>query len=132
MKLSRELIRRGFTAAIAEGTATHRDGNHLDQVWTKNVQLVKAVLAEDMPEWSDHKLIKVVVGADVTHKRDQAHQPLDTETPEIPVSAFPQQNIRKIMNDPETLKHLEGVDLRRQPIIAGVPHDIAKKYAPKR
>jgi len=69
-KMTKELIRRGFTPAIAEGTPTHRDGNHLDQVWVKNVDIVKAVLAEEMLEWSDHRLIKLVVGGEVTHRKD--------------------------------------------------------------
>ena len=30
VKMTKELIRRGFTPTITEGTATHRDGNHLD------------------------------------------------------------------------------------------------------
>jgi hypothetical protein len=36
----------------------------------KNVDIVKAVLAEEMLEWSDHRLIKLVVGGEVTHRKD--------------------------------------------------------------
>jgi hypothetical protein len=39
-------------------------------VWIKNVELVKAVIAEEILEWSDHRLIKLVVGAEVSHKKD--------------------------------------------------------------
>jgi hypothetical protein len=102
----------------------------LDQVWIKNVDLVRAVLTEEMLEWSDHRLIKLVVGAEVPHRRDnprgQAAEPVA-----IPLSAFPQSNIKKIMSDPDTLKHIEGVDVRLQPIICGVPEDIVSRYAPK-
>ena len=122
--MTKELIKRGFTPAIAEGTATHRDGNHLDQVWIKNVDLVRAVLAQEMLEWSDHRLIKLVVGAEVPHRRDNPKGQA-TEPVAIPLSAFPQSNIKKIMSDSGTLKHIEGVDLRVQPIIFGVPEDIA-------
>ena len=129
--LTRELLRRGFTPAIADGTPTHRDGNHLDQVWVKNVELVRAVIAEEMLEWSDHRLIKVVVGAEVTHRKDAPRSEI-AEITRVPLSAFPQSNIKLIMKDPETLKHLEGVDLRERPIIEGVPPHIVSKYAPKR
>jgi len=35
------------------------------------VQLVKTALAKLIEEVSDHKLIKLVVGADVRHRKDQ-------------------------------------------------------------
>jgi hypothetical protein len=129
--MTRELLRRGFTPAIADGTPTHRDGNHLDQVWVKNVELVRAVIAEEMLEWSDHRLIKVVEGAEVTHRRDAPRSEI-AELTRVPLSTFPQSSIKLIMNDPETLKHLEVVDLRERPIIEGVPAHIVSKYAPKR
>ena len=48
------------------------------------------------------------------------------------MSTFPQSSIKLIMNDPETLKHLEAVDLRERPIIEGVPAHRVSKSAPKR
>ena len=80
-------------------------------MWIKNVELVKAVVAEEILEWSDHRLIKLVVGAEVPHKKDNPRGSV-VEPPTIPLSAFPQSNIKKIMSDPDTLKHIEGVDLR--------------------
>ena len=129
--MKRELLRRGFTPAIADGTPTHRDANHLDQVWVKNVELVRAVIPEEMLEWSDHRLIKVVVGAEVTHRKDALRSKM-AEVARVPLSTFPQSSIKLIMNDPETLKHLEGADLRERPIIEGVPAHVVNKYAPKR
>ena len=65
-----ELLRRGFTPVLPEGSKTHRDGNHLDQCWILNVQLVRVAMAKLVDEVSDHKLIKLVVGADVRHRKD--------------------------------------------------------------
>ena len=84
-KMNTELVRRGFTPSIAEGTPTHRDGNHLDQVWVRNLTLVKAVLAERVDKVSDHNLVKIVVGAEVRHKRDQVVSSIPEERPSIPV-----------------------------------------------
>ena len=64
-KLNVELVRRGFTPAIADGTPTHRDGNHLDQVWVRKVDLVKVALADRVNKVSDHNLIRVIVGSEV-------------------------------------------------------------------
>jgi hypothetical protein len=69
-RLNVELVRRSFTPAIADGTSTHRDGNHLDQVWVRKVDLVKVALADRVDKVSDHNLIKVIVGAEVRHKGD--------------------------------------------------------------
>ncbi len=76
--MSTELLRRGFTPVLPEGSKTHRDGNHLDQCWILNVQLVKVAMAKLVDEVSDHKLIKLVVGAEVRHKKDYDQwQPYD-------------------------------------------------------
>ena len=69
-KLNVELVRRGFTPAIGDGNSTHRDGNHLDQVWVRKVDLVKVALAVRVDKVSDHNLIRVIVGAEVRHKGD--------------------------------------------------------------
>ena len=43
--LNKELLVRGFTQALAPGTPTHRLGNHLDQVWVKNLVVNSALVA---------------------------------------------------------------------------------------
>ena len=75
--------------------------------------------------------MKLVVGAEVTHRKDAPPSEI-AELTRVPLSALPQSNIKLIMNDPEALKHLEGVDLREKRIIESVPANIVGKYAPKR
>ena len=51
-----------FAPAIACGTETHRQGGHLDQVFTRNVEVVNAVVSGDYDnDISDHKCLKVTV-----------------------------------------------------------------------
>jgi hypothetical protein len=71
------------------------------------VQLVKVATAKLMDEVSDHKLIKLVVGAEVRHKKDQ-HQwlPYDQAINQIPITKFPQSNIKKMMGDQSVQDHL--------------------------
>jgi endonuclease/exonuclease/phosphatase (EEP) superfamily protein YafD len=56
------LTRCNFAPAIACGTETHRQGGHLDQVFTRNVEVVNAVVSGDYDnDISDHKCLKVTV-----------------------------------------------------------------------
>ena len=36
-KVHTALIQAGFTPALREGTATYKEGNQLDQLWTRNI-----------------------------------------------------------------------------------------------
>ena len=46
--LNKELLFRGFAQALNPGTPTHRLGNHLDQVWVKNLQVESALVANEV------------------------------------------------------------------------------------
>ena len=51
-----------FAAAIRSGTETHRQGNHLDQVFVRNIDVVTAVASESYDEAiSDHRCLKVTL-----------------------------------------------------------------------
>jgi hypothetical protein len=132
--MSTELLRRGFTPAIPEGAKTHRDGNHLDQCWVLNVQLVKAAIAKLIGEMSDHKLIKLVVGADVRHRKDQpVWEAYDQVKGRVPIAKFPQSNIKRMMSDQSVQDHLvdSRVNLMERPIIQQIPEDLANQFAPR-
>ena len=56
------LTRCNFAPAITCGTETHRQGGHLDQVFTRNIDVVNAVVSNDYDnEISDHKCLKVTL-----------------------------------------------------------------------
>jgi len=40
------MVGAGFTPALKEGTMTHREGNHLDQFWTRNIAIINAIVAK--------------------------------------------------------------------------------------
>ena len=45
-RLSTQLLALGFMPALRLGTPTHRDGNQLDQLWTRNMAIQNAIIAE--------------------------------------------------------------------------------------
>ena len=53
----------GLIPALREGTITHREGNHLDQLWTRNIVIVNAVVAKPVDQVSDHSPILVTMEA---------------------------------------------------------------------
>ena len=56
------LVQYNFAPAIECGTETHRQGGHLDQVFTRNIDVVNAVVSGDYDnDISDHKCLKVTL-----------------------------------------------------------------------
>ena len=49
----------GFKPALIQGTPTHTEGNKLDQIWTRNVAIINAIVADPLDQVSDHRLIQV-------------------------------------------------------------------------
>ncbi len=46
-----------------EKTPTHRDGNQLDQMWVRNLQITNAIVADPIDQVSDHYLIQLKMEA---------------------------------------------------------------------
>ena len=44
--------------------ATHREGNQLDQLWTRNMTIANAIVADPIDQVSDHNLIRVEMEGD--------------------------------------------------------------------
>ena len=60
--VAQELVHLNFAAAFEEGTETHRLGGHLDQVFTRNVDVTNAVTNESYSDQvSDHRCLKVTL-----------------------------------------------------------------------
>ncbi len=58
--MSRHLASLKFDVGINPEVATHKFGNHLDQVFAKNITITNAVVNEDLDHSiTDHKCIKV-------------------------------------------------------------------------
>ena len=47
---------------------THEGGNQLDQLWTRNIRVTNAVVADLVPDESDHCLIQVKMEATITRR----------------------------------------------------------------
>ena len=62
-KLHTFLAQAGFTPALRAKTPTHRDGNQLDQMWVRNLQITNAIVADKIDQVSDHNLIQVKMEA---------------------------------------------------------------------
>ena len=71
-------------------------------------------MAKPIEDVSDHKLIKLVVGADVRHKKNKTEwQQYDKAKCVIPTTKFPQSNIKRMMSDERVQQYLleSGVNL---------------------
>ena len=53
----------GFTPALRAKTPTHRDGNQLDQMWVRNLQITNAIVADKIDQVSDYNLVQVKMEA---------------------------------------------------------------------
>ena len=62
------LTQAGFTPALREGTATYKEGNQLDQLWTRKIRVTNAVVEYPIPDVSDHCLIQVKLEAVLTQR----------------------------------------------------------------
>ena len=62
------LMLAGFIPALREKTVTHRDGNQLDQLWTRNLVILNAVVADSIDKVSDHKPIQATMEATLVER----------------------------------------------------------------
>ena len=67
------LVIAGFTAALRQGMATHREGNQLDQLWTRNMTIANAIVADPIDQVSDHNLIRVEMEAVLVERQQTPH-----------------------------------------------------------
>ena len=67
-KMHTALVQAGFAPALSEGTMTYKEGNQLDQMWTRNIKVTNAVVADLIPQVSDHCLIRVKMEATITRR----------------------------------------------------------------
>ena len=70
-KLHTSLTSAGFIPALRAKTPTHKDGNQLDQMWVRNLQITNAIVADQIDEVSDHNLIQVKMEAVCISKVEQ-------------------------------------------------------------
>ena len=67
------MVIAGFTAALRQGMATHREGNQLDQLWTRNMTIANAIVANPIDLVSDHNLIRVELEAVLVERQQTPH-----------------------------------------------------------
>ena len=85
------MVIAGFTAALRQGMATHREGNQLDQLWTRNMTIANAIVADPIDQVSDHNLIWVEMEAVLVERQQAPHQ----EAEEVDPRSMPQTTIRR-------------------------------------
>ena len=71
------LMIAGFTPALRERVATHRDGNQLDQLWTRNMTIRNALVADPIDQVSDHYPIQVEMEATLVEREQAPHHDSD-------------------------------------------------------
>ena len=72
---------------------TYKEGNQLDQMWTRNIRITNAVLAYPIDQVSDHCLIQVRMEAVLTRRVQLAN----LEPEEIDYRSLPQTTVRKVI-----------------------------------
>jgi hypothetical protein len=80
-KVNAQLLGAGFTPALRDGTATHRNGNFLDQMWTRNIAITNAIVAHPIDQVSDHQLIQVKMEASLVKIQQPQHQEAEGAAP---------------------------------------------------
>ena len=63
------MMTAGLTPALREGTMTHREGNHLDQLWTRNIAILNAIVAKPIDQVSDHSPILATMEATLVQRQ---------------------------------------------------------------
>ena len=72
---------------------THKEGNQLDQLWTRNIRITNAVVADPISQVSDHCLIQVKMEAVLTRRQQASTQ----EHEEVDPRSLPQTTVRKVI-----------------------------------
>ena len=85
----------GFTPALRERTKTHRDGNQLDQLWTRNLTITNAIVADPIDQVSDHCPIQVKMEAEFIAREQVPQQ----HPGDIDLRTLPQTTIRKVIKE---------------------------------
>ena len=115
-QLSRELPHKGFAPVIQNGVPTHKHGNHLDQMWVRNLEVRDARLADLIEEVSDHKLLTVKVEAVVRIGKVDAR-----DGGAIDATLLPQTTLRKALNDAAMRPVMERWDVGTGPLVSVIP-----------
>ena len=67
----------GFTPALRERVATHRDGNQLNHMWTRNMTIRNALVADPIDQVSDHYPIQVKMEVTLVDREQAPHHDSD-------------------------------------------------------
>ena len=112
----------GFTSAVRERAGTHRDGNQLDQMWTRNSAIRNAVVADSIDLVSDHNLIRVEMEAVIIERE----QPTQQNPEEVNLRTLPQTTIRKIVKECVDQGLFDtSPNIAKHPLIDMVPWEVA-------
>ena len=93
------MVGLSFAPGLNPGTPTHRGGNQLDGIWTRNLQVVNTLVSEDIDEEvSDHNCILATIR--ITGRQ------LPAEPNRQEMSQLSQAQIRNLFREVEVLKYL--------------------------
>ena len=117
----------GFSPALKTGRTTHREGNQLDQLWTRNVTILKAIVADPIDQVSDHNLIQVKLEASLIERGQTPQEDLG----EVDLRTLPQSAIRKVIQECVKQGLFEDTpDIHKVPLLSQVPDHIAELFRP--
>ena len=97
-------------------------------MWTRNVTILKAIVADPIDQVSDHNIIQVKLEATLIERG----QPPQEDIGEVDLRTLPQSSIRKIIE--ECVKQglfEETPEIHKQPLLSLVPTDIIELFRPQ-
>jgi hypothetical protein len=115
----------GFKPGLERDTATHSGGNHLDQVWARNLAMTNVLVAEHpRKDTSDHLLIKTTIAMPVGPGSI-------AQEGQIP-NKLTQGQIRALYKNEGVLKHLttSPPDITSQALIDLLPKEAIRPTNP--
>ena len=97
--MNEALSKLGFTPALEPGTATHMAGNHLDQLWARNLEILNVALADRNDAISDHHQVMVRIGQ--YFQMSRIEDPLAGDALKENLHVLTQAVIKRILHDLE-------------------------------
>ena len=127
IKMNAQLLGAGFTPALRDGTATHRNGNFLDQMWVRNIAITNAIVAHLIDRVSDHCLIQVKMEAVLVCRQQPPHQ----EAGGVDPRSLPQTTIRKVVKECLENGVFETTPyINQRPLIDYIPQEVIATHRP--
>jgi hypothetical protein len=104
---AKELRKDGLTSVFQDGTVTHQKESQLDQIFVRNLEVLRSSVSENyIEDISDNKIFKVKLGLNEQRMKDNGKVSKDILNPDMFKSNFPQRVLRELANEKGILERM--------------------------